>query len=96
MSDELKSAWELAREKLEAQESDPVQRLSDEQKEQIAELRRRYQARIAETEIGIQSSIRKAAQEGALDKIEGLQKQLVEERRTLQQELEEKVAEVRN
>ena len=93
MSDELKSAWELALEKL--QENGSVRKLTEQQKQQISEIRKKYQARIAEREISLQSQMRKAAQEGALEQVESVQKQLVEERQVLQAEMEEKVEEIR-
>ena len=52
MSDELKSALELALEKLDDQEDMVVAKLSEGQKQAIAQIRNNYQARIAEEEIG--------------------------------------------
>ncbi len=95
MSDELKSAWEIALEKLEAGDQEPVARLTPEQKEEVAEVRRVYKARIAEREIAIQSEIRKAARKGEFERIDGLRGQLAEEKQTLEAECEEKVAKIR-
>jgi hypothetical protein len=95
MSDELKSAWELALEKLDAQESGPVEKLSEDQKQEIAELRRVYKARIAERELHTQGRVREAVSKGAFDQIEALQRGLVQERRQLEAQLEEKVEAIR-
>ena len=95
MSDELKSAWELALEKLEAQDDGPVEKLSEDQKQEIAELRRRHQARIAERELSIQGRIREAVTKESFEEIQTLQRGLVLERKQLEAELEENVAAVR-
>lgn len=95
MSDELKSAWELALEKLEASGEAEIRKLSPEQKEEIAEVRRVYQARIAEREITLQNDIRKAAQAGEFDQVESLRRQLAEEKQALSAEREEKIKQVK-
>lgn len=46
----MKSAYELAMERLEA-ESGPTKKLTDEQKEQIAEIERKFDARVAEVKL---------------------------------------------
>ncbi len=95
MSDELKSAWELALEKLKASDEEPVSQLTREQKERIAELRNAHKARIAEREITLEGEIRKAAQRGEFDRIDSLRSQLVDEKRALEAERDEKIEEVR-
>jgi hypothetical protein len=70
MSDRLKSAYELAMERLrrkDAERGESQARLDGKQKEEIAELRRVYQAKIAEREIAWQSERRKAAAAAAAD-----------------------------
>lgn len=91
MSDELKSAWELALEKLNAQESAPVERLSDDQKAAIAEIRARYKAKIAEAEIAAESRIKQLVQSGAFDEIEAIRQRLVEDRNRINREMESEV-----
>jgi hypothetical protein len=64
MSEEkqLKSAFELAMERLKKEDADAgvePRRLTDEQKASIAELRRFYEAKLAEQELLHQSSLRK-------------------------------------
>lgn len=95
MSDELKSAWELALEKLNAQETGQVEKLSDEQKEQIADVRRKYKARIAEAEISAEGRIRAAVQAGKYEDIEKIQQELIDERNRLNRSVESEVEKLR-
>ena len=48
---ELKSAWELAMEKTKNVGGDDVVALNADQKQEIAEIRKKYEAKIAEAEI---------------------------------------------
>lgn len=84
----MKSAYELAMERL--NKTTPTVRLTTEQKKQIAELESKCKARIAEREIALKGEIAAAAAAGEFEKVEALQQQLVNERRKLQAELEEK------
>ncbi len=79
MPDKLKSAYELAMERLRQKDAESGEKqiaLGDRQKEEIAELRRVYQAKLAEREIQRQTDSRKAAAAdpetlaGVLEKIE--------------------------
>ncbi|HXK60436.1 MAG TPA: hypothetical protein PLP42_11145 [Acidobacteriota bacterium] len=96
MSDKLKSAWEIALEKLNAQEAAPVEKLSEDQKAAIAEIRKRFKAKIAEAEIGAESRIKRAVQTGAFDQIEQIRQELVQERNRLNREMEAEVEKVRS
>jgi molybdopterin converting factor small subunit len=89
----MKSAYELALERL--NKTAPVEKLTDRQKQAIAELNEKYQARIAEREIFLKDQINAAAGRGAFDEVGQLEKQLVSERKALQGELEEKKEAVR-
>jgi len=91
MSDELKSAWELALEKLKAQETAPVEKLTGDQKTAIAEVRARYKAKIAEAEIAAESRIKQLVQSGAFDQIEPIRQRLVEDRNRFNREMEAEV-----
>ncbi|HVU08851.1 MAG TPA: hypothetical protein VHG89_09945 [Verrucomicrobiae bacterium] len=82
----MKSAYELAMERL--NKTAPAVKLNNEQKKQLAELDSKYAAKIAEREIALKDEIAKA--EGDFEKIEVLQQQLLNERKKLQTELEEK------
>jgi nitroimidazol reductase NimA-like FMN-containing flavoprotein (pyridoxamine 5'-phosphate oxidase superfamily) len=81
----MKSAFELAMERLEQQA--PTKSLSAEQKQELAELDRRYEAKIAERRVFLEGEIRKAAGTGEED---ALRRQLSSEVARLQEELEEK------
>ncbi len=96
MADELKSAWELALEKLEADPDTAARKLSDEQKAEIAELRRQMQAKIAQAEIAMQSSIKAGVQRGDYSEIETLRERLADEKKRISAEWEEKIEKVRN
>ena len=89
----MKSAYELAMERL--NKTSPSAKLTDAQKEQIAELDSRYKAKIAEREIALKGEMDQATAAGDADKLEMLQQQLVKERKKLQAELEEKKDAVR-
>jgi len=89
----MKSAYELAMERL--SKSSPTVKLTDKQKKEIAELDSKYQAKVAEREIGLKSEIAKAAAQGDYEAMEKLEQQLSAERRKLQAELEEKKEQVR-
>ncbi len=95
MSDELKSAWEIALEKLEAGGESKIEKLSAEQKEAIAETRRKYKARIAEAEINSATRIKEALGSGQVDQIRVLQEELPLERKKLEDRMESKVERIR-
>lgn len=75
--------------------SAPTVKLTDKQKKEIAKLDSKYQAKVAEREIGLKSEIAKAAAQGDYEAMEKLEQQLSAERRKLQTELEEKKEQVR-
>jgi len=89
MGDAPKSAWELALEKLEQQDRARGERgpaaLSSAQKKTIADVRARYQAKMAEVEILHRSNLKRAAGDAdALAKVEeeyGRDRRRIEEQR---------------
>lgn len=85
----MKSAYELAMERLEKDE--PAAKLTDEQKAQLAELDQTYAAKIAEKEIFLKEQLASAPAEEHAD----IEKQLVNERLRLEEEREAKKARVR-
>ena len=87
----MKSAYEIAMERL--NKNAPVTKLTTRQKKALAELDSRYAAKIAEREIALNGEIARAADD--VDKEESLRDQLVNERRKIQAELEEKKESVR-
>ena len=95
MSDDLKSAWEIALEKLEAGGESKIEKLSAEQKEAIAETRRKYKAKIAEAEINSMSRIRGALESGQVDQVRVVQEELSLERKKLEDRMELKVERIR-
>jgi hypothetical protein len=95
MTDELKSAVELALEKLDRQMQDELPKLSEDQKTQISKLRSRYQAKIAELEIATQSTIRQARQSGNFSAVEEAEARLTSERQRLERMRDQEIEEIR-
>lgn len=89
----MKTAYELAMERL--NKTAPSVKLSSAQKKEIAELESRYSAKIAERELSAKEQIAQAQSAGDFGKAEELQQQLVNDRKALQAELEEKKGRVR-
>lgn len=90
----MKTAYELAMERL--GKSEPTVKVSDEQKKQLAELDSLYAAKIAERELLVNSQIPKAIEAGDAAAYEQLQKQLVSDRKSLQNERDEKKEAIRH
>jgi chromosome segregation ATPase len=88
----MKSSYELAMERL--NKTAPTVKLTDAKKKQLAELDSQYSAKIAEREIALNGEIAKVADD--FEKEESLRAQLVNERRKLQAELEEKKEQIRS
>jgi Spy/CpxP family protein refolding chaperone len=89
----MKSAYELAMERLEKKA--PSLALTDEQKQQIAEIDSTFKARIAEKELFLKDQIGKALAAGNHEEVESLQKQLSVDIRRLQEEAETKKEKLR-
>ncbi len=89
----MKSAYELAMERLEKKA--PSVALTDEQKQQIAEIDSTFKARMAEKELFLKDQISKAQSEGKADEAETLQKQLTIDLRRLQEDAEAKKEKLR-
>ena len=87
----MKSAYELAMERL--NKTSPTVKLSAAQKKELAELESKYAALIAAREIALNSEIAKAADD--VEKEESLREQLMNDRKKLQAELEDKKERVR-
>ena len=83
----------MAMERLEKES--PTQELTEEQKAKLSELSKVYEAKIADKELFLNGEIAKAEAAGEFDQIEQLTKQLVSERKVLEEELEQKKNEVR-
>ena len=89
----MKSAYELAMERLEKQS--PSVTISDEKRQALAEIDSTYKAKIAEREVFLQSQIQKAITARDAEEVESIRLQLARELRRLQEECEEKKAKVR-
>ena len=96
----MKSALELAMEKLKARQSeDSTVVLTDAQRQEISDLRKQYDAKIAEKEIMMQSEIRQLVQRRPPQEVMAAAQELREKfqqtKKALQEELEAKIAAVR-
>lgn len=89
----MKSAYELAMERLEKKA--PTVALTDEQKQQIAEIDSTFKARIAEKELFLKDQISKAQTAGNAEEAGSLQKQLTIDIRRLQEDAETKKEKLR-
>ena len=87
----MKSSYELAMERL--NKTAPSAKLSTAQKKELAELDSKYAAQIAGREIALNGEIAAVADD--FEKEESLRDQLVNERKKLQAELEDKKERVR-
>ncbi len=91
----MKSAYELAMERL--AKSDPAagKPISAEQKARLAEIDRVYQGRLAEREIFLKKQLNDAYAAGKADEVEKIQKQMSSERSRLEEEREDEKERVR-
>jgi hypothetical protein len=89
----MKTAYELAMERL--NQNAPAVQLSKAQKDALAELDSKYQAKIAEREIFLKGEMTKASAKGDLEALQQLDQQLTSDRKSLRAELEEKKDQVR-
>ncbi len=94
MSDELKSAWQIALEKLESQGAEKIEELGQEKKEAIAEIRRKFKARIAGAEIAAAGRLKEALASRP-DQVPALQQELAAERKNLEARMEAAVERIR-
>ena len=89
----MKSAYELAMERLEKQS--PSVKLTEEQRSQLADVDSLYKSRIAERELLLNDQIRREQAAGKASEVESLQKQLASEIRRLTEECESKKERIR-
>src|SRR5215467_12856098 len=98
----MKSALELAMEKIKAQQAqaETAVSLTDAQRQEIAELRKQYDAKIAEKDIMLQAEIRQLMQrrppQEAMVAAQELREKFQQTKKALQEELEAKIAIVRS
>lgn len=84
----MKSAYELAMERLAKSDPDGGAKLTPEQKARLAEIDLVYKGRIAEREIFLKKKLDEALADGALDESEKIRAQLAGERVRLEEERE--------
>ena len=84
----MKSAYELAMERLQKEDPDSGVSLTDAQKEALAEIDRKFQAKIAEREVFLNKQLREARRKRDREAMQQLEKQLRNERLRLKEERE--------
>ena len=89
----MKSAYELAMERLEKQS--PAVKVTDEQRQALAEIDAAYKAKIAEREVFLTSLITKAAAARDMAEVENIRLQLAREISRLHEECETKKTKAR-
>jgi len=98
----LKSSWELSLERSDdlVPELKSKKKLTKKQKEQIAEIRKEYAAKIADIDVTIQDKIRKLPDRVPLEEIaeakNKLETQFREEKASLNEEMEKEIESIRN
>lgn len=91
----MKSAYELAMERLAKSDPDAGRKLTDEQKARLAEIDRVYQGKIAEREIFLKKQLNDALAAQNAEEYGKIQKQIVSERARLEEEREDEKERVR-
>jgi hypothetical protein len=89
----MKSAYELAMERL--NKTSPAVKLTDKQKQELAEIDSKYAAKYAERELFLKEEMNKAMAKGDYEALGQLEKQLVSDRKSIEAEKEEKKEKVR-
>ncbi len=90
----MKSAYELAMERL--NKSQPQQSLTEEQKAEISGIDGKFRAKIAERELFLKPKIEEARFSGDPKSASDLQRQLAQDIRNLEEEMEKAKEAVRN
>ena len=75
--------------------SQPIVKLTDEQKKQLAEVDSTFKARIAERELFLKGEIQKAQSAAKFEEVESLEKQLASDVKRLQEDCEAKKEKLR-
>jgi hypothetical protein len=91
----MKSAYELAMERLDASDPTASKPLTDAQKAKLAEIDTVFQGKIAEREIFLKQKLNAALVEGNMEEIQQLRPQIASERTRLEDEREEEKNRVR-
>lgn len=91
----MKSAYELAMERLAKADGGPTRALTSAQKARLAEIDTIYKGRLAEREIFLQKRLEEALAAGKLEEVEQVRAQLQSERARLEEEREEEKERIR-
>jgi hypothetical protein len=91
----MKSAYELAMERLAKADPQANKPLTPEQKDRLAEIDRVFKGKIAEREIFLKQKLDEAMASGKYEEIEQVKKQIASERARLEEEREEEKERVR-
>ncbi len=89
----MKSAYELAMERL--NKKSPAVKMTDKQKQELAEIDSKYAAKFAERELLLKEEMNKAVAKGDYEAVGQLEKQLVSDRKSIEAEKEEKKEKIR-
>ena len=89
----MKSAYELAMERL--NKKSPAVKVTDKQKQELAEIDSKYAAKYAERELFLKEEMNKVIAKGDYEALGQLEKQLVSDRKSIEAEKEEKKEKVR-
>ena len=89
----MKTAYELAMERL--AKTSPGVKLNDRQKKELAELDSQYAAKVAEREIALKTEIARLREASEFEKVAEVDQRLVNERRAILAQLEEKKEKIR-
>lgn len=92
----MKSAYELAMERLREAEPAPARTLTGEEKLALEEIDRRYRAKIAEKEVFLEKQRRDALTKGDAKEAEAVALQLTREKARLAEEREEEKERIRH
>jgi DNA-binding transcriptional ArsR family regulator len=91
----MKSAYELAMERLSKSDPQASRPLTPEKKARLAEIDRVYQGKLAEREIFLRKQLDDALADQKLEEVEKLRQQLASERARLEEEREDEKERVR-
>jgi len=84
----MKSAYELAMERLEREDPDAATPLTDAQKAELAKIEKRFKAKKAERKVFLDQQLAKARAEGDREGVQQLERQITDELARLDEEKE--------
>ena len=96
MGKKVKSAYESALERLGLSDTPKSERLTDKQKEKLAEIDRVYAAKVAERKILAENEMTKLAQQGKFEEISTVKDRLVKKLGELEEEKKREKKKVRS